>query len=343
MYAKTKLFCPVSSVFGAFLLFLSHFVQAQAPLSVPSVFDCLTAQEGAALTLELDLTELINQKSTNQYFPGTLTTADGKTFPMEARPRGKYRRKICEMPPLKLKFPKKALRANGLDTLNEVKLVVPCFDDPKGEELLLREYVAYRMFERISPEHHVRARLVKATFRDRHVEKNRDPVWCLLLEHEEQVAARLRGKMVEAYNLPADSLNIEQTATTALFQYLIGNTDWAISTFRNIYLVKPASGERIRPIPFDFDFSGFVSAPYASVTTASGLKDVKERLLMADGLPQSALDAAMVRMDAAKADLLSWCASPFLSKSTSRELTRYVESFFAEPVPKVAKVKGNLR
>ncbi len=343
MQSKTTHFCSIQFIFGTFLFFLSHLIQAQAPIAVPSVFDYLTAQEGAALTLDLDLTELINQKATNQYFPGTLSTADGKNFPMEARPRGKYRRKICEMPPLKLKFPKKVMRANGLDTLNEVKLVVPCFDDPKGEELLLREYVAYRMFERISPEYHVRARLVKVIFHDRHVEKNRDPMWCLLVEHEEQVAARLRGTIAETYNLPADSLHIEQTATTALFQYLIGNTDWAISTFRNIYLVKPTSGERIQPVPFDFDFSGFVSAPYASVSAASGLKDVKERLLMADGLPQSAIDAAMLRMDAAKADLLTWCASPLLSKSTSRELTRYVESFFAAPVPKVEKPKGNLR
>lgn len=312
----------------------------------PSVFDYLTQQEGAALTLELDLTELIHQKATNNYFPGTLSTADGKTLAMEARPRGKYRRKICDMPPLKLKFPKKVMRANGLDTLNEVKLVVPCLDDPKGEELVLREYVAYRMFERLSPQYHIRARLVKVAFRDRHVEKTRDAVWCLLVEHEEQVSARLRGTLREDYNLPTDSLNIEQAATNALFQYLIGNTDWAISTFRNVYLLKPASGERIQVLPFDFDFSGFVSAPYSSPTAATGLRDVKERLLMAEGLPQSAVDAAMVRMDAAKADLLAWCASPFLSKSTNRELTRYVESFFAAPVPKVdggKQPKGNLR
>lgn len=336
MQPKATLFCSIYALMGLFLLLFSPLVQAQAPLSKPSIFDYLTAQEGAPITLELDLTELINQKATNNYFPGTLSTAEGKTFELEARPRGKYRRKICEVPPLKLKFPKKVMRAAGLDTLNELKLVVPCFDNPKGEELVLREYVAYRMFERLSPEYHVRARLVKVAFRDRHVEKDRDPVWCLLVEHEEQVAARLRGKILEDYNLPTDSLKTEQAATNALFQYLIGNTDWAISTFRNVYLLKPAGAEeRVRVLPFDFDFSGFVSAPYSSPNSATGLRDVKERLLMADGLPQSAIDAAMLRMDAAKADLLALCASPFLSKSVSRELSRYVESFFAAPVPKV--------
>lgn len=336
MLPKTTLFSPLAVLLGAFLFLFSPLAQAQAPLPKPSIFDYLTAQEGASITLELDLTELINQKATNNYFPGTLSTAEGKMFELEARPRGKYRRKICEVPPLKLKFPKKAMRAAGFDTLNELKLVVPCFDNPKGEELVLREYVAYRMFERISPTYHVRARLVKVVFRNRHVENDRDPVWCLLVEHEEQVAARLRGKITEDYNLPTDSLYTEQAADNALFQYLIGNTDWAISTFRNVYLLKPATaGERIRVLPFDFDFSGFVSAPYSSPTAATGLRDVKERLLMAEGLPQSAIDAAMVRMDAAKSDLLALCASPFLSKSVSRELTRYVESFFSAPVPKV--------
>ena len=50
----------------------------------------------------------------------TLTDADGKTYQVEIKPRGKYRRKVCEEPPLKVKFSKKALRAEGLDTLNEV-------------------------------------------------------------------------------------------------------------------------------------------------------------------------------------------------------------------------------
>ncbi|HMX41839.1 MAG TPA: hypothetical protein PKD78_15985, partial [Saprospiraceae bacterium] len=272
------------NIFFSLCLLCSSFAastQTQAPLPLTSMFSYLTAQEGAALTLELDLTELINQKQTNQYFPASLSTADGRVFPVEARARGKYRRKICDMPPLKLKFSKKVLRAQGLDTLNEVKLVVPCLDDPKGEELVLREYVAYRLFQQISPQYHVKVGLVKVTFRDRHVEKDHDPVWCLLVEHEEEVAARLNGTLVEAYNLPIDSFQTEQAADHALFQYLIGNTDWGISTFRNVYLLKPkAPNAPMRVLPFDFDFSGLVSAPYAMPTSQSGLRDVKERILM---------------------------------------------------------------
>lgn len=346
MQAKTVLFCLTQLIFNFLFQFTPVTSSAQAPLFKESAFQRLTAQEGAALTLELDLTELINNKNTNQYFPGTLTTAEGKVLKMEARARGKYRRKICEMPPLKLKFSKKELRATGLDTLNEVKLVVPCSEDPDGEQRVLREYVAYRMFERLSPESHVRARLVKVAFRDRHVEKLSTPVWCLLVEHEEEVVARQHSTLVESYNLPADSLYTEQVGLNALFQYMIGNTDWNLPSFRNIYLLRPSTGERIRPLPFDFDFSGFVNADYATPTSTTGLKNVQERLLMADGIPQSALLKAAAHIEAAKEDLLALCSAPFLNKSTSKEMTRYLESYFesvGKELQRQQKAKGSLR
>jgi len=338
MQSKTTLHGSIRLFISLLLLFSFAPVQGQPPLATRSVFDYLTAQEGAALTLELDLTELINKKNTNQYFPGIITTADGNILKMEARPRGKFRRKICEMPPVKLKFSKKELRANGLDTLNEIKLVVPCMDDPNGEELVLREYVAYQMFERINPEYSVRARLVKVAFRDRHVEQTRRLVWCLLIEHEEQVAARLRGKIMENYNMPSDSLCTEQVALNAMFQYMIGNTDWDLSTFRNVYLLKPAQGGKIGPVPFDFDFSGLVSAPYASANATTGLKNVQERLLVSGDLSAAALRTAAAQIQAVKADLLVLCNQTFLSKNTSKDLNRYIESYFATPEAKAEPV-----
>ncbi len=298
---------------------------SQAPPPPQSVFDYLTPQEGVAMTIELDLTELINNKKTNQYYPATLTTADGRIMQVDIRPRGKYRRKICEVPPLKLKFSKKGLRAAQLDTLNEVKLVVPCFNDAESEALLLREYVAYRLFERLNPSYAVRARLVKVAFRDRHVEQLKAPVYCLLLEHEEQVAARLQGSLVEDYNLPADQLDAGQAALTSLFEYMIGNTDWNIANFRNVYLLKPANGDKIRIIPYDFDFSELVDAPYAKLNRSS---TEPGRKLVTTGLSAPMLKQAAATMQAARTDLLGWCNASFLPKSTVKELNRYLESFY---------------
>ena len=332
-------------IFSFILLFLFARASAQPPLVSNTAFDYLTAQEGTEFTLELDLTDLINNKNTKTYFPGSITASDGKMLKVEVRARGKYRRRICDVPPLKLKFSKKDLRAKGLDTLNEIKLVVPCFEDPRGEELLLREYVAYRMFERLSP-YSVRARLVKVTFRDKHVEEAKKPVYCLLVEHEEQVAARLQGAIVEEYGLKADTLQTEQGALAAVFEYMIGNTDWGLADARNVYLFKSAPGEKIHLIPFDFDFAGLVDAPYAVPKVETGLKNVRERHLSADGIPAAALREAAEKIKGAKADLMAMCTANFLSKNSSKEMTKYLESFFQNidnlPIePK--KAKGNLR
>jgi hypothetical protein len=223
--------------------------------------------------------------------------------------------------------------------------VVPCFSDPNGEELLLREYVAYRMFERISP-NSVRARLVRVTFRDKHVEKDRDPVYCILLEHEEQVSARLRGRIVDSYNIPMDSLDVDQAALTAVFEYMIGNTDWGIEDGRNLHMLKPSNIGKIRLIPFDFDFAGLVNAPYATPKAETGLKNVKERRLMAGGISKEALRRAVETVKGAKADLILLCNAEFLSKSSVKDMNRYMETFFQtiDNVPDmVMGSKGNIR
>lgn len=345
MLTKTLLRSSKTLIFSLVLLFLFARAHAQPPLVATSAFDYLTPQEGISMTLELDLTELINNKNTNQYYPGSLTTADGKMLKVEVRARGKFRRRVCEVPPLKLKFPKKELRALGLDTLNEIKLVAPCFNDPKGEELLLREYVAYRMFERLSP-YSVRARLVKVTFRDKHVEEVKKPVYCLLVEHEEQLRARLGGQISEDYGMSVDSLQSEQAALASVFQYMIGNTDWGLADNRNIYLFRTAPAEKFILIPYDFDFAGLVNAPYAVPRADTGLKNVKERKLLANNLPDDALKQAAETMKAAQSDLLAWCNASFLSKNTQKEVARYVEAFFqkldAAPIER-EKNKGDLR
>lgn len=345
MFLKTNFRHLNKLIFSCLFFLIASFSTAQAPKTPQSVFDFLSTNEGAALTLELDLTELINSKNTNQYFPGSLTTPDGKMLKMEVRPRGKFRRRTCDIPPLKLKFRKKDLRAAGLDSLNEVKLVVPCFDNPRGEELLLREYVAYRMFERLSP-NSVRARLVKVVFRDRHVEQDKVPVYCLLVEHEEQVAVRLKGRIESLFEVPNDSLYMDQAALTVMFEFMIGNTDWGIAEGRNLYMLKPKGDDKILLIPYDFDFSGLVSAPYATPRTDTGLKKVQDRRLIAGGIPKENLQKACEIIQAAHDDLVALCNSPYLPKNTAKSLERYVEEYFEimkEKSIEQLRPKGDLR
>ncbi len=318
-------------------------VQAQAPADLPSILERLTAQEGAKMTLETDLTTIIANKKTNQYFPGNLLTADGKTYKIELRPRGKYRRKVAEIPPLKIKFKKKDLKEEGLDTLNEIKLVLPCFDSDLGDQLIVKEYIAYRMFEHLTGAS-VRARLIRLTIRDTHVEKSKKTMLAMLVEDEEETVARMNGQVVDQYGIPTDSLMTHQAALMAMFEYMIGNTDWEISMMRNVRLIRSAENPgKVLVIPYDFDFSGLVSAPYSSPASETGLKNVRDRFLMSNGLKPEALKKAAKMLVAAKKELYDLCDSKFLTRISSQEMTAYLDTFFNqiesnEEIPQILRM-----
>lgn len=293
-----------------------------------TIFEQLTRQEAAKMTLEADITTIIEQKKTTQYFPGTLTTADGKSYQIELKPRGKFRRKISEIPPLKIKFKKKLLQSEGLDTLNEIKLVLPTLDNEQGDELLIKEYITYRMFEHLTSAS-VRARLIRLTIRDMHVEKSKK-MYAILLEDEEETVARMNGKLIEQYGLSPDSLFMNQAALVSVYEYMIGNTDWDIAMMRNVRLIKSQETDKVLVVPYDFDFSGLVAAPYASPSSESGLKSVRDRFMMANGIKTENLKRALKGVRTAKNDLYKICRSKYLSKTASDEMIAYLETFFQQ-------------
>lgn len=308
----------------------------------PSIFEALTKTEGEKIALEMDLTTIIAQKRSDQYFPAAIMASDGTAYKVEVRPRGKFRRKNAVYPPLKLKFKKKELVAAGLDTLNEIKLVLPCYDSNVGDELVIREYLAYKIFERLTPAS-VRARLIKLTIKDTHVEKSKKVMFAILVEDLEETCARLGGAPVEEYGVPADSLHTNQAALMVLFEYMIGNTDWEISMLRNVRMIRPFDAQKTLVMPYDFDFSGLVSAPYSSPSSDSGLKTVRDRFLMPSGVKPEALKRALAIIKKSKADIYEICRNRYLSRESTSDMILFLDTFFdriseKDEVPQMLKM-----
>lgn len=321
-YAETKGLRHILMIAG--MLMLGNALLAQDAKN--SVFQYLTSKEGVKIGLEMDLTTMMANKKSAAYAPAKLTDESGKIWDVEVKMRGKYRRKVCEMPPLKIKFKKKSLTTAGLDTLNEMKLVLPCLENEMGDELIVKEYLAYKMFE-LTTDACVRARLIKLTLTDQHVGK-KHVVFAILLEDEEEICKRLRGVSVEQYGLPTDSLLINQACLVSMFEYMIGNTDWDLSMIRNVKTIKAPDSGKIILIPYDFDFSGLVSAPYASPSSESGLRNVRERFLISNGLPPEALKRATQRLRGLRREMTAICRSRYLSKDASNQMITYLDSFF---------------
>lgn len=291
-----------------------------------SIFDVLTPAEGIALTLETDLITLQEHRKSNEQFAGTLVDSEGHSYEVKLKTRGMFRRMKSDLPPLKIKFRKKDLLAIGLDTLNDISLVLPFKNEKREEELVVREYLAYRMFEQLTP-YSIRARLARLTLRDSHTGTQQE-MYAILLEDKDALLQRMQGTLVEQFGLTDNDFDSRQLALVAVFQYMIGNTDWELATNRNLRLVHSPRHEKLLAIPYDFDFSGLVNAPYATPSSESGLRSVRERFFMVKNLPETDIQAALDKITSARESFQAICQSPFLSKRACKELTGFLDDFY---------------
>ena len=129
-----------------------------------SLFSYLSGQSVEAVTLNLDLQAVYGKDSAD--FPAVLSWVekDGKniSLPVEISVRGKNRRDVCTFPPLKLSVAE--TKELGISKGGS-KLVTHCTEG-NGETLLMREYLAYRLYAGLT-DASFRTRLIKVTYQDR--------------------------------------------------------------------------------------------------------------------------------------------------------------------------------
>jgi hypothetical protein len=108
-----------------------------------------------------------------------------------------------------------------------------------------------------------KARLVKVIYQDTVKNKNSDPYYGILLEEEEQMAMRNLSRSLEKIGLRPEETQKGDFLKMAVFEYMIGNTDWSVQFQQNIKLITVDSTSLPIVIPYDFDHAGIVRAPYA--------------------------------------------------------------------------------
>lgn len=213
--------------------------------------------------------------------PALLALPDGDTLDVELRPRGDFRRdpKYCSFPPLRLDVKTRAARGTVFEGQDKLKVVVPCRPErPDYEELVLREYLLYRVWN-LTSDVALRVRLARITFVDASDPSHASTRWAFLIESDEELAARLGGEAVdipEGKGVPPTYLDAFASTRLAVFEYMIGNTDWSDSGAHNMLIL--AVGSRIVPVPYDFDFAGAVEAPYAAPAEELPIRSVRQRL-----------------------------------------------------------------
>ena len=148
---------------------------------------------------------------------------------------------------------------------------MPC----TGDEYVIREWLVYKIYNLITPKS-FRARLVQITLDDPRNKRQAARFYGFLIEDENHMAARNKASAIEQKLRPHET-QPDAFLTMAVFQYLIGNTDWSVEYQQNIKLLKTSSSQQLITVPYDFDHSGIVSAPYAQPAEQLLMRSVRER------------------------------------------------------------------
>jgi hypothetical protein len=219
--------------------------------------------------------------STKEYW-GEVQMSDGKggelKIPVQLRTRGHYRlaNRNCSFVPLRLDFKKSEVKETVFDGQDKLKLVTHCQSNAQYEEYMIREYLAYKVHNLITPRSY-RARLAKVTYVDSatgNVIETRNGVF---LEHEDDVAKRMEGEIVEIRRALFDDVDPNQILELAIFAAFIGHVDWSLAALHNVRLVRQQNGNYM-PVLYDMDFTGLVSTKYSIPDSRLGIRSVKDRL-----------------------------------------------------------------
>ena len=275
--------------------------------------------------------------------PATLTLVApvAEAHAIQLSPRGRTRRlKVtCTFPPLRLEFAAKPAATSLFKGQRRLKLTTHCRTSSQHQQYVLLEYAAYRLFNLISPAG-LRARLATVDY----VESDGRPVISRLgfLVEDSDDAAKRNG-LVEARMPPRilpSQLDGVGAARAALFEYMIGNLDWSMRAgpqgdfcCHNFRLMAASATAQtgLVPVPYDFDFSGLVNAPYALPPEEIPVGSVRERRYHHYCIHNAQVIQVAAEFRAKRGELLAVLRSiPQLDEGKRRTASAYLEDFFRD-------------
>ena len=251
--------CPV-------VIISSAWAQSQNDSSVdgPNIF---SDQSALSIRLEYPLKDIVEKINDSTYLASSLSyMAEENNWvdvPVDIRIRGGFRKTYCYFIPLRLKIGSEEAIETIFEDNRKMKLVLPCMKSKSATDNLLKEYMAYKIYEVITP-YHFKTRLLDLELEELKGDKGKSHVLkAFVIQDDDSFAREHNAKEIERYIKP-DAQDETSRLINAFFQYMIANTDFSTVYLHNekLFYIK----EGITPVPYDFDMSGLVNASYAVVS-----------------------------------------------------------------------------
>ena len=294
------------------------------------------------LTITAPMEELLRKRPDEEYLPGTLTfsDADGNVSVLDIgiRTRGNYRRqkRVCPFPPLRVNIKTSEAKGTLFHKQDKLKLVTHCRDrSARYEQNLLREYLAYRILNTMTDISY-RVRLLRVNYVDS-LQKQKDrEQYAFVIEHKNRLAHRTGVPPLVTEELSTSQLEGAYSDLSSLFQFMIGNTDFSPiagaegETCCHNSTPFGAEGAPVYSIPYDFDMSGFVNAPYAEPNPRFKIRSVTQRLYRGRCRHIGFLDQSVRAFQDSRAALYRLVdEQQELDNSTRKSILKYMDKFYA--------------
>lgn len=268
-------------------------------------------------------------------YPGRLTCKlpDSTVVdqPVQLEMRGHLRREICYIPPLWINFMKTDSLKFPFSPLKKLKLVNGCMSNNHYNQWVLMEFLVYKIFNLLT-EKSFRVRLLDVTYIDSNAKKKPVRTYAFLIEDVKDLAKRHNCREYTTGRTKSETTDRKQMTMVALFEYMIGNTDWSVTVRHNIKTIIPKDDSTAKPfaVPYDFDYSGIVNTTYAIPDPEFPIKSVTERLYRGYPRTMEELNEALEIFNRQKDSIFSLINNFYLlSKDNKKNMILFLDQFYA--------------
>jgi hypothetical protein len=298
--------------------------------------DLFSAEDPLYLTLKFDVEAFKKTKHQDVFHNAEMTNEvsdDSQlTNSVQVKARGTIRRKICNLPPILLNIGHSGITADSLQDVFGMNMVVRCKNAAKYGPYVLREYLAYKIYNIITPLSY-RVRLVRLTIIDTGKGNKVTEDWAFLQEPDELMTLRLNSKMIKNDELSMSRVNPEIINSLSMFQYMIGNGDYSVTGRYNLKILALNSGNPsgFLPVPYDFDYTGLVNATYAIPGPNLGISSVKERYYLGPCRPKQVHEETIQELAQFEDEIMEYIKDfEYLDDKEKVDMIEYLDSYFKD-------------
>lgn len=195
------------------------------------------------------------------------------------------------------------------------------------ESYVSNEYLGYRLYNLVT-DVSLRVRFVRITYADLESPNRSFTRNGFFAEHFEDLATRMGAQLLPENSFDPARLDLEAADQLALFNFMVGNTDWSIENQDNVFLLRMPDGKDV-PVIYDLDMSGLVNAHYASPAPELPVKKVRHRYYLGYCHPDADWDALFAKFSGLEKDFMTMVIeTPGFGRGDRRQSGVYLDTFF---------------